>query len=99
MARFDIHRTGTGRGYLLVVQADHLDALPSRIVVPLLPPTAALPAIGDLNPTLRIGGDSFAMMTHYQTAIPRREPGPAIANLADERDTITRALDLLLTGF
>lgn len=99
MARFDLHRAEAGRGYLLVVQADHLDALPSRIVVPLLPPGSGLPAIRDLNPVLHVQGEAVAMMTHYLTAIPRRELGPAIGNLAGDRDTITRALDLLLTGF
>jgi hypothetical protein len=33
MARFDVHRVAGQPGYLLDVQADHLAALPSRIVV------------------------------------------------------------------
>jgi toxin CcdB len=99
MARFDVHRVAGQRGFLLDVQADHLAALPSRIVVPLLPPSTALPAIRDLNPVLRFDGKDVALMTHYLTAVPRAELGPAIGNLAAERDAITRALDLLLTGF
>jgi toxin CcdB len=99
MARFDVFRVRDGDGYLLDVQADLLDGLPSRVVVPLLPPSAALPPIRDINPILRVAGGNFAMMTHYLTAMPRRELGPAIGNAADQRDTIARALDLLLTGF
>jgi toxin CcdB len=99
MARFDVHRVAGQRGFLLDVQADHLAALPSRIVVPLLPPSEALPAIRDLNPVLRLDGKELALMTHYLTAVPRADLGPAVASLAAERDTITRALDLLLTGF
>jgi toxin CcdB len=99
MARFDVHRVAGQPGYLLDVQADHLAALPSRVVVPLLPPSAALPAIRDLNPLLRLDGEDVALLTQYLTAVPRADLGPAIASLAPERDAITRALDLLLTGF
>ena len=99
MARFDVHRVAGGRGFLLDVQADHLSGLPSRVVVPLLPPSVALPAISDLNPVLRVGDRDVVMMTHYLTAVPRRELGRAVDTLAAEGDTITRALDLLLTGF
>jgi toxin CcdB len=99
MARFDVFIAPDGHGYLLDVQADHLEPLPSRVVVPLLHPGPALPAIRDLNPMLRVADEDVAMMTHCLTAAPRRELGPVVANLADQRDTITRALDLLLTGF
>lgn len=73
MARFDLHRRKGTPGYLLEVQSDHMYALPSRMVVPLLPPTAALPAIRDL--------------------------GRPIGNLLSQADDITRALNILLTGF
>lgn len=99
MARFDVHRVSGGQGFLLDVQADHLSALPSRIVVPLLPPSDILPAIRDLNPVLRVAEQDVVMMTHYLTAIPRRELGRAVGNLMEDNDTITRALGLLLTGF
>jgi toxin CcdB len=99
MARFDVFRASEGDGRLLDVQADHLDGLPSRVVVPLLPVTPALPPLRDLNPVLRIGGQDLAMMTHYLAAVPKRALGPVVGSAADQRDSITRALDLLLTGF
>ena len=40
------------------------------MVVPLLKPTPALPAVRDLNPLLRVDGEELAMMTHY-TSRPR----------------------------
>lgn len=98
MARFDVFRARDGDGYLLDVQADLLEGLPSRVVVPLLPPRAALPPVRDLNPMLRVAGEDVAMMTHYLTAVPKRELGQAVASAAGQRDTIARALDLLLTG-
>jgi toxin CcdB len=99
MPRFDVHRRSGGEGYLLDVQSDHLDLLPTRMVVPLLPDTTALPAIRDLNPLLALGEERLAMMTHYMAAVPRNELGRPLANLLAQADDITRALGILLTGF
>ena len=99
MARFDLYRPKRGPGYLLDIQSSWLESLPSRVIVPLLPPTPALPVIRGLTPVFRIGEEEFAMMTHYLTAIPKRELGPALGNLAAHQDDITRALDVLITGF
>lgn len=99
MARFDLYRARRGPGYLLDIQSHWLEGLPSRVIVPLLPPTAALPVIRGLTPVFRIGDQEVAMMTHYLTAIPKRELGPVIGNLAARQDDITRALDVLTKGF
>ena len=99
MARFDLYRPRRGPGYLLDIQSNWLDRLPSRVVVPLLPPTVALPVIRDLTPVFRVGEEEVAMMTHYLTAIPRRELGLAVGSLAAHQDEISRALDMLMTGF
>lgn len=97
MARFDVHRV---RGTLLLnVQADEVDHLPSRVVVPLLPHAGPLPPLAALTPVFELEGARVTMMTHYLTAVPRRELGRAVANLGAERDAITYALDMLLTGF
>lgn len=99
MARFDVYRPKRGPGYLLDVQSDWLEALPSRIIVPLLPPTSALPVIRDLTPIFDVGGEKVAMMTHYLTAVPKGELGRPVGSLAGHRDEITRVLDTLMTGF
>ena len=99
MPRFDLYRPRAGPGYLLDVQSDHLHLLPSRVVVPLLAPTTALPAIRDLTPLLVVEGQTFAMMTHFLAAVPRRELGRPVGNLLAEHDAIVCALDILLAGF
>ena len=99
MARFDLYRRRGEPGCLLDVQADHLDYLPTRVVVPLLPPAAALPAIRDLTPVLTVDGEALAMMTHLLAAVPKRELGRPRGNLISEYDDIVRALGILLTGF
>ena len=99
MARFDVHRTRNAPSLLLDVQANELSHLPTRVVVPLVSPSSVLPAIRDLNPLVVVEEENWVVMVHYLTAMSRRELGRPIASLAAERDNITRALDLLLTGF
>lgn len=99
MPRFDVHARPDGPGYLLDVQSDHLYALPTRMVVPLLPEAGSLPPIRDLNPILELEGERMTMMTHYMAAVPHRLLGRPVGSLLGQSDDITRALDILLTGF
>jgi len=50
MARFDVYDSPDGAGYLLDVQADILDILNTRVVVPLMPISAAPSPAKHLNP-------------------------------------------------
>lgn len=100
MARFDLFRRPRGApGYLLQIQSDFLDRLETRVVAPLLPPDAVPRPIRDLHPRFEIEGQPYLMATQLLGAIPRRELGPAIGSLAAQQDDITRALDVLITGF
>lgn len=99
MARFDLHRSEGQPGYLLNVQDALLDELPTRIVIPVLPADGPLPPFRDLSPQLDIDGVRHTVFVQYLAAVPRRELGRAIGNLEAHRDAITKALDVLLTGF
>jgi toxin CcdB len=100
VARFDLFRRPRGApGYLLQVQSDDLDALETRVVAPLLPPDAVPRPIRDLHPHFEIEGQAYLMASQLLGAIPKRELGPAVGSLATHQDDITRALDVLITGF
>ncbi|MES2713653.1 MAG: CcdB family protein [Pseudomonadota bacterium] len=99
MRRFTLHRARGAAGYALVVQSDHLDALRARAVLPLLPIGNAPPPLPGLNPEFVLEGERLVMATHLLSAVDRTVLGPAVGDLAAERDRITAALDLLLTGF
>lgn len=101
MARFDVYRLA-GRGearFVLDVQADLLDELGTRVVVPLLLQTIAPKAAERLNPVFMIDGRPFVMMTQFMAAVPDRDLKKIVASLSLYQDDITQALDLLLTGF
>ena len=99
MARFDLYRPRQGPGLLLDVQSHFLDFLQTRVVVPLVPPDRMPKPIRDLHPVFEIEGAQLLLATQLLAAVPKRELGRAVGNLESERDAVTRALDLLLTGF
>jgi toxin CcdB len=101
MARFDVYSMpGRGRaGYLLDVQADLLQDLSTRVVVPLLPPDTAPKQARDLNPSFDINGQPHLMLTQFIAAVPKRELLKPRLSLRERSDEIARALDLLLIGF
>jgi len=102
MAQFDVHRnlnpkTNRTVPYLLDVQADFLDMLATRIVVPLIAADKATAARG-LNPEFAIGETRVVMSTPELAGIPVRTLGDKVATLKDRRSEIVSALDLLFTG-
>lgn len=86
-------------GYLLDVQASLIDQIPTRVVVPLKASTQTPIAMRDLHPTLSVNGEQLVMWRHEIGSIHKRELRKPIASLTAEHDAITRALDILFTGF
>ncbi len=104
MAQFDVHgNTNAGTEshipYLLDVQADLLDSLSTRVVVPLISQPAMGKPIIHLNPRFEIDGEFVFMSTAELAGVPVRILGPKITSLKDRRDIIMAALDFLLLGF
>lgn len=100
MARFDVHAMpGRRFFYLLDVQADLLDRLDTRVVVPLFPETEAPPPIANLNPVFDIQGQRHVMVTQSIATLRRRDLGKVVLSLDDQHQRITNALDMLLTGY
>lgn len=99
MARFDVFRVRAGDGYLLDCQADFLNYLGTRFVVPLLPSADAPRPIGRLNPVFEIEGENHVMLTQSAAAISVKEVGDLVGSLSDRDTDIGNALDMLLVGF
>lgn len=98
MTRYDVYPGAPGRGLLLDCQADVLDHLATRVVVPLMP-AASVEPIPRLNPLFTINGQTLLMATHLIFAIPTERLLRSVANLEAEQYMIVAALDMLTTGF
>lgn len=105
MARFDLyHNPGTHQPttpYLLDVQSNHLEALTTRIVIPLRRvdrfPRVPLPT--DLIPVFEIEGVACLLDTPQLGAILKSELRHPVASLAADQRAIMTALDRLFGAY
>lgn len=102
MAQYDVFRNPSERTrravpYLLAVQHDAISETVSVVVVPIAPLLkSAKPS--RLYPTLQIGAKEYTMLTPDLSSVPRAVLGEPVACLAEERQRIVAALDILLVG-
>lgn len=99
MARFDVYANPGGAGYLLDVQADLLDGLNTRIVVPLMAANDAPTPTRRLNPTFKINDNDYVMVTQFLAAVPLAILKQPVTTLAEHDTEITAALDMAFFGF
>lgn len=106
MSRFDIYANpGQSKKsdvpYLLDVQCDFLNALESRIVVPLRRvdrfDKVALPQ--NLAPVFEIEGLSCFMETPKLASVPAKILKSPIASLSEHHATVITALDFVFQGY
>jgi toxin CcdB len=84
--------------YLLDVQADLLDRLQTRVVIPVMRAADVGKPARHLNPVFEIDGVAMMLMTPELAGVSVRNLGEKIASLQERRDEIIAALDFLLTG-
>ncbi len=99
MARFDVYRLKTNQALAMDIQANLLDRLETRIVVPLLPIAEFVTPVMRLNPRVVIDGTSYHLITHMMGSIPIKEIAGTVGNLSSQYDEIVAAMDLLFQGF
>ena len=93
-----------GLPYVVVIQSDLLDALPTRLVVPLALPLAmqdASPgrAPAALCPLISVNGQRLHALAHYAAPLPARLLGQPVGNVAAQSSTLVAAIDTVLSGF
>lgn len=98
MARFDVYELKRGGALVVDCQADLLDGLKTRVVVPLIAESAAPKPARNLNPVLDVGGERYVLMTQFLSAIEVRELGTKVGSLESQGEAALGALDFLLTG-
>jgi len=104
MAQFDVYEnpnpeTNRTTPYLLDVQAELLDTLSTRVVVPLLSAAYAEKPIRHLNPQFTVNETALLMSSAELAGISVQSLGKKIATLKHKRDEIIAAIDFLFTGF
>ena len=103
MAQFDVYlnpnaATRNVIPYLLDVQADLLDSLATRVVVPLVLAEKMGLTAKYLNPKFNVNGMMVVMSTAELAGISSRSVGEQVTSLKDKRNENITALDLLFAG-
>ena len=104
MARFDVYvhpdvalRKKTP--YLLDVQNNFLDALESRIVIPMRHAVGFGPRMRDLHPEFQVAGKAVVLDTAALGAFPAGNLVRPVQSLAQNQSEILSALDALFGGY
>ncbi len=85
--------------FLLCVQHRVLEHLSTRVMVPLVRPTALSNRLASrLNPEVLVGRERLVLLTQQVGAVQASSLGPPIANLEGARAAILAAVDLVFTG-
>jgi toxin CcdB len=104
LARFDVYPTPLlderrHTPFWLDVQANHLDTLATRVIVPLRTVSPSIPIKARLNPEFEVAGKRVYADTANLGTFPLALLRRPVANLRDQRLSIDGALDFLFTGF
>lgn len=104
MAQFDVYanpnpETKRAIPYVLDVQADLLNNLTTRVVIPLYSASAMGKAAKHLNPQFSIKRTTVIMSTAELAGVLVNSLGDKVCSLKEQRNEIIAALDFLITGF
>jgi len=103
MAQYDVYlnpsqHSGRGIPYVVVIQSDLLDALPTRLVIPLAHGLDAIKVPTVLCPPIMVKGQTLFALAHYAAPLPARLLKKPIAHVAEEATSLVAALDAVLSG-
>jgi len=104
MAQFDVYRNPNAAQreifpFVVQMQNDFFDALPTRWVLPLQRariPLGAFPR--RLTATITVNGDSLFMAAHFSAPLLAKALRQVITNVADQRTLLQDAIDALQSG-
>ncbi|MDX3928239.1 MAG: CcdB family protein [Shinella sp.] len=99
MARFHVYRLKSSDLLAIDLQANLLDDLPSRVMVPLHPLRDMGWSMAQLNPRFHVAGELYVVATQRMASVPVSQIGDPVADLSSQSDEITAALDFLFQGF
>jgi len=104
MAQFTVYKNKNSRTkalypLLVDVQANLLDELQTRVVIPLTKaPALTRKPMSRLTPPIDVNGDKYSLMTPQLAGIPHSALGAPVRNISEQREVIVSALDILITG-
>jgi toxin CcdB len=103
MAQFDVYANPSesaahGIPYVVVVQSNMLDALATRMTIPLATVEFAKKSPEKLCPVVTVNGQRMHALAHYTAPLPTRKLRQVVGNLAPHASTLMAAMDAVISG-
>ena len=103
MAQFDVYANPSesaahGIPYVVVIQSDLLDALATRMTIPLASVEFGKNSPDKLCPVVNVNGQRLRALAHYTAPLPTRSLRNVVDNLAPQASTLIAAMDAVISG-
>lgn len=103
MAQYDVFAnpsasSAAGIPYVVVIQSDLLDALATRLALPLARLDFAGKVPAKLCPVVTVKGQRLNALAHYASPLPARLLRQPVDNVAEQAGVLVAALDVVLSG-
>ena len=103
MAQFDVYANPSesaahGIPYVVVVQSDLLDALATRLTIPLATVEFANKSPDKLCPIVSVNGQRLRALAHYTAPLPTSSLRQIVGNVAVHASELVAAIDVVISG-
>lgn len=103
MAQYDVYTNpsnsaATGIPYVVVIQSDLLDALATRLTMPLAEFDFATKVPTALCPVILVKGQRFHALAHYSAPLPAKALRRPVDNVVAQASALVSAMDAVLSG-
>ena len=103
MAQFDVYANPSdsaahGIPYVVVVQSDLLDALATRMIIPLATVEFANKSPDKLCPIVSVNGQRLRALAHYTAPLPTSSLRQIVGNVAAHASELVAAIDVVISG-
>jgi toxin CcdB len=104
MAQYDVYANPSksasdGIPYVVVIQSNLLDALATRLTMPLSITDTRVKIPTSLCPVVVIKGKRFHALAHFAAPLPAKLLRRPVANVASQGSALVSAMDAVLSGF
>lgn len=103
MAQYDVYpnpsrSSADGLPYVVVIQSDLLDALATRLTIPLSVQDASTKVPTALCPVIIVKGKPLHALAHYAAPLPAKVLRQPVDNVAAQAYALVSAIDAVVSG-
>jgi toxin CcdB len=104
MAQYDVYvnpskSAADGIPFVVVIQSNLLDALATRLTMPLAISDASMKTPTSLCPVVLVKGQRLHALAHFAAPLPAKLLKRPVANVAAQGSALVSAMDAVLSGF